>query len=67
MKELVNPSIASVLRLCLSHALELAFFKETVIGGKTRKVWSQASHVEQVAAELQLAHTDIHIHKCKIP
>lgn len=46
MKELIDPKMTSVLRLCLSHALELVFFKSTEIGGKPRKCWSQVG-VEQ--------------------
>ena len=42
MSELTNPRLTGVVRLCISYALELAWFKSVVVSGKTRKTWSQA-------------------------
>ena len=44
MPELLNPALADVVALCLSYALELAFFKKVKINSQERKCWSQADH-----------------------
>ncbi|CAJ1360331.1 unnamed protein product, partial [Effrenium voratum] len=39
---LMDPSMAPVLHLAVSLALEFAWFKQVVIAGRPKKVWSQA-------------------------
>ena len=39
---LLDPNMAAPLQLAFSLALEFAWFKQVSIGGKTKKLWSQA-------------------------
>ena len=42
MDTLLDPGMTSTLHTAVSMALEFAWYKQVVVGGRPKKVWSQA-------------------------